>query len=56
MIADTPADADRFTSAAHYYMHTSLCLHDPKNQKRRGKALAKSPAKPQANTQAKARS
>jgi hypothetical protein len=38
MIADTPADADRFTAAAHYYDYTSLCLHDPKNQKRRSKA------------------
>jgi hypothetical protein len=49
MIADTPADADRFTRAAHYYDYTLLCLHDPKNQKRRPKALAKT----KANTQAK---
>jgi hypothetical protein len=55
MIADTPADADRFTRSAHYYPPTSLSLHDPKNQKRRGKALAKDQAKPQANTQAKTR-
>jgi hypothetical protein len=35
MIADTPADADRFTSGAHRYPPYSGCLHDPKNQKRR---------------------
>src|SRR5580692_2142816 len=29
MIADTPADADRFARMAHYYTHTALCLHDP---------------------------
>jgi hypothetical protein len=37
MIAATPADADRFTRGAHHYSYTSLCLHDPKNQKRRAK-------------------
>jgi hypothetical protein len=35
MIADTPADADRFLWSAHRYPACSLCLHDPKNQKRR---------------------
>jgi hypothetical protein len=52
MIADTPAHGDRFACMAHYYAPTSLCLHDPKNQKTRTKALDKT----QANAQAKARS
>jgi hypothetical protein len=38
MIAETPPDADRFIRMAHYYPHTSLCLHNPKNQKIRAKS------------------
>ncbi len=38
MAAETPPSADRFTRAAHHYAHHSLCLHDPKNQKRRARA------------------
>ncbi len=35
MIAETPADADRFTRGAHRYPPHSLCLHVPNKQKRR---------------------
>jgi len=38
MAAETPPNADRFTRGAHHYAHYSLCLHDPKNQKRRARA------------------
>jgi hypothetical protein len=41
MIEATPPDADRFMRGAHHYAHYSLCLHDPKNQKFRGKKEAK---------------
>jgi hypothetical protein len=38
MMAKTPPNADCFTHAAHHYAHSSLCLHDPKNQKHKGKS------------------
>jgi hypothetical protein len=41
MIAQLPPDADSFLLTAHYRPPTSLCLHDPKNQKRRAKAQVK---------------
>ncbi len=35
MAAETPANADRFTGAAHGYPPYSSCLHGPTNWKRR---------------------
>jgi hypothetical protein len=46
MTAETPREADRFARMAHH----SLCLHDPKNQKRRAKNLVKNLAKNKAKT------
>ncbi len=51
MDAEAPPNADSFTRGAHHYGPTSLCLHDPKNQKRRANSSEKS----QANTQAGSR-
>jgi hypothetical protein len=38
MIAALPPDADSFQRMAYHRPPTSLCLHDPKNQKLRAKA------------------
>src|SRR5580658_5844558 len=45
MLAELPPNADRFAQSAHRQAHSSLCLHDPKNQKRRAKTEAKIEAK-----------
>ncbi len=37
MVAQTPSNADDFTWQAHRFAHTSLCLHNPQNQKTRAK-------------------
>ncbi len=50
MDAEAPPNADRFTRGAHHYGPTSLCLHDPKNQKTRAKRSSKSQTKTQAKT------
>jgi len=52
MLAETPANADWFTRAAHHYAHHSLCLHDPKNQKARAKTQAKTRTKTRTETRA----
>ena len=41
MIAALPPGADSYMVTAHHRPPTSLCLHDPKNQKMRRKAEAK---------------
>ncbi len=41
MIAETPANADKFIRMAHYYPPGSSCLHDEKNQKPRAKTEAR---------------
>jgi hypothetical protein len=56
MIAELPPDADSFLLTAHYRPPTSLCLHNPKNQKTRTKGSDKSKAKMLANTEAGPRS
>ncbi len=38
MAAETPPNANGFTFGAHHYAPDSLCLHDPKNQKKRAKS------------------
>jgi len=37
MLAETPANADRFTRAAHGYARHSLCLHGATSEKMRAK-------------------
>jgi hypothetical protein len=41
MLAELPPNADRFARPAYRQAHSSPCLHDPKNQKRRAKTEAK---------------
>ena len=41
MDAEAPPNADNFMRVAHHYAPTSLCLHDPKNQKRRANTSEK---------------
>ncbi len=49
MLAETAAERRPLSRNAHNRQaHNSLCLHDPKNQKRRAKTEAKSQARPQA--------
>jgi hypothetical protein len=50
MLAELPPNADRFAQSAHRQAHHSLCLHDPKNQKRRAKTEAKTEARTEAKT------
>jgi hypothetical protein len=38
VLAETPANADRFTRAAHGYPHHTLCLHGATSEKMRAKA------------------
>ncbi len=41
MLAETPANADRFTRAAHGYPHLSLCLHKATSEKMRAQMQVK---------------
>ena len=41
MLAETPANADRFTRAAHGYAHHTLCLHGATSEKMRAKMQVK---------------